>query len=57
MLTNLSIIGSGGHAKVVVDSLSCFEDDYQIYIFDEITKEPSNLLNQFPIQILNISMI
>ena len=53
MLTNLSIIGSGGHAKVVVDSLSCFEDDYQIYIFDEITKEPSNLLNQFPIQILN----
>ena len=53
MLTNLSIIGTGGHAKVVVDSLSYFEDNYQIYIFDEITKEPGKLLNQFPIKILN----
>lgn len=53
MPTNLSIIGAGGHAKVVVDSLSFFKDDYQIHICDEMAKESGMLLNQFPIQIFN----
>ena len=53
MRTKLSIIGAGGHSRVVVDSLNSVKDDYQISIFDEITKEPGKLLNKFPIKILN----
>lgn len=53
MLTNLSIIGSGGHARVVVESLNYSIDDFHISIFDENTVVPDKLLNQFPIKLLN----
>jgi sugar O-acyltransferase (sialic acid O-acetyltransferase NeuD family) len=53
MLTNLSIIGSGGHAGVVVESLNYSKDNFQIRIFDENIAVSGKLLSQFSIQFLN----
>jgi len=35
MIINLSIIGSGGHAKVVVESLSNIKNNFKVNVFDE----------------------
>jgi sugar O-acyltransferase (sialic acid O-acetyltransferase NeuD family) len=53
MLTNLSIIGSGGHARVVVESLNYSKDNFKISIFDENIAVSGKLLSQFSIQFLN----
>ena len=53
MPTNLSIIGAGGQAKVVIDSLSNSKNNYRVCIYQEIKKSPRILLNKFPIQTLN----
>ena len=52
MSINLSIIGAGGHAKVVVDSLGCSVKDFQINVFEEKSKTQGLLLERYPIKLL-----
>ena len=52
MSINLSIIGAGGHAKVVVDSLDCSAQDFQINVFEEESEAQGMLLGRYSIKSL-----
>ena len=52
MHTNLSIIGSGGHAKVVVESLNFSRSDIKVKIFDENRSTLDLLLGKYSVEFL-----
>jgi sugar O-acyltransferase (sialic acid O-acetyltransferase NeuD family) len=52
MLTSLSIIGSGGHAKVVIEALCSYDKSTKIKVFDENPSKNNLLLNQYSIDLL-----
>jgi sugar O-acyltransferase (sialic acid O-acetyltransferase NeuD family) len=49
MPINLSIIGAGGHAKVVVDSLEYSAEDFQIDVFEEGSEAQGMLLGGYSV--------
>jgi len=52
MSINLSIIGAGGHAKVVIDSLESSEENFQINIFEEKLEAQGVFLGRYSINLL-----
>jgi sugar O-acyltransferase (sialic acid O-acetyltransferase NeuD family) len=53
MHTNFSIIGTGGHAKVVIESLNFLSNNLNINIFDENKPTIDLMLEKYPINLLN----
>ena len=53
MAIDLSIIGSGGHAAVVLDCLSSSKDDFIISVFDEINFSSELAFGLYEIKMLN----
>ncbi len=49
MSINLSIIGAGGHAKVVIDSLESSEENFQINVFEEKVETQGVFLGKYSI--------
>lgn len=47
MTINLSIIGAGGHAKVVMESLNYTAKDYKVNFFDETISASNVLLEKY----------